>query len=170
MREIAVVGIGMTKFGISEKSNIEMFAEAALDSMMESNIRAKDIEALYLGNVLGDFEEGQINMAPMAAVEIGIPSSAPATRFEGACASFSVAIIHAALGVAYGMFDIVLAGGTERTTAMGTPLVTRTFAMGSDPKYESPAGITFPGVFGMGAHLYSKKYNIPLDVSSVRLR
>jgi acetyl-CoA C-acetyltransferase/acetyl-CoA acyltransferase len=46
---------------------------------------------------------------------------------------------------------------------MGTPLATRTFAMASDSRYEYPAGITFPGVFALLAHLYARKYGIPLE-------
>ncbi|MCL0104590.1 hypothetical protein M1O57_03240 [Dehalococcoidia bacterium] len=60
--------------------------------------------------------------------------------------------------VASGYYDIVLVGGTERVLVMDTPYATRTFAMGSDSYYEGPAGITFPGVFAMLAHLYSHKY------------
>jgi len=64
--------------------------------------------------------------------------------------------------VASGFYDIVLAGGTEKATAMGTSLATRTFAMFSDARYEYPSGINFPGIFAMLAHLYSNKYGIPL--------
>ncbi len=162
MREVAVVGVGMTNFGISEKTQIEMFSEAAMEAITESNIEPRDIQALFLGNVLGDFEEGQMNMAPMCAADIGIPNI-PATRFEGACASATVALRDAYMWVASGFYDMVLAGGTEKAMVMGTPMATRTFAMGSDSRYESFAGITFPGAFGMAAHLYSKKYGIPLE-------
>ena len=162
MREVVVVGVGMTNFGKSEKTQIELFSEAAMDAIIESNIEPADIEALFLGNVLGDFEEGQMNMAPMCVADIGIPN-VPATRFEGACASATVAMRNAYMWVASGFYDIVLTGGTEKATVMGTPMATRTFAMGSDSRYESFAGITFPGAFGMAAHLYSKKYAIPLE-------
>jgi acetyl-CoA C-acetyltransferase/acetyl-CoA acyltransferase len=161
MREVAVVGVGMTKFGKSEKTQVEMFSEAAMDAIIASSLEPKDIQALFLGNVLGDFEEGQMNMAPMCAADIGIPN-VPATRFEGACASATVAMRNAYMWVASGFYDIVMAGGTEKAMVMGTPMATRTFAMGSDSRYESFAGITFPGAFGMAAHLYSKKYGIPL--------
>lgn len=162
MREVAVVGVGMTKFGVSKKTQVEMFSEASMDAIVASNIEPKDIEALFLGNVLGDFEEGQMNMAPLCAADIGIPN-VPATRFEGACASATVAMRNAYMWVASGFYDIVLTGGTEKAMVMGTPMATRTFAMGSDSRYESFAGITFPGAFGMAAHLYSKKYGIPLE-------
>jgi acetyl-CoA C-acetyltransferase/acetyl-CoA acyltransferase len=74
-----------------------------------------------------------------------------------------MAIRDAFMWVASGFYDIVLAGGVERAATMGTPLATRTFAMFSDARYEFPAGITFPGVFALLAHLYSAKYGIPLE-------
>lgn len=146
-----------------------MFAEAALEAINASGLKPKDMQALYMGNVLGDFEEGQMNIAPLCAAELGIPASAPAVRVEGACASASVAIREAFIGVAAGFYDFVLAGGTERALAMGTPLATRTFAMGSDSRYEEFCGITFPGVFAMVARLYAKKYGIPLEKLKERM-
>ena len=86
----------------------------------------------------------------------------PASKFEGACASASMAIRDAFMWVASGFYDIVLAGGVERAASMGTPLATRTFAMFSDSRYEYPAGMTFPAIFALLTHLYAKKYDIPL--------
>ena len=162
MREVAILGVGMTKFGVSEKTNLEMFAEAGHEAIAQSNVDPKDMEALYFGNCLGDFEEGQMHMAPFAHAELGLPVGVPATRFESACATATVAIRHAALLVGSGVYDMVLAGGTERACAMGTPLATRTFAMGHHAQYESTVGLTFPGVFAMAAHMYSEKYDVPL--------
>ncbi|MFP4475380.1 MAG: thiolase C-terminal domain-containing protein [Desulfatibacillaceae bacterium] len=162
MREVAIMGVGMTRFGIWDKTNLELFAEAATDAIADSRLEPGDMQALYFGNCLGDFEEGQIHMAPFAHANIGMPTSAPAVRFESACATATVAIRHAALLVAAGECDVVLAGGTERANAMGTPLATRTFAMGCHAQYETPTGITFPGVFAMATHLYAKKYGVDL--------
>ena len=163
MREVIVLGAGMTPFGNSEQSQKEMFARAAIEAAEDARVEAKDLQALFIGNVLGGFEEGQINIAPFLAAEIGMPLTAPSARFESACASATVAIRHGVLMVASGVYDLVLVGGTERTTIMGTPLATRTFAMGSHSEYERFSGITFPGVFAMAAHLYAHKYDIPLD-------
>ncbi|HDZ89479.1 MAG: propanoyl-CoA acyltransferase [Deltaproteobacteria bacterium] len=162
MRQVAILGVAMTKFGVLEKTNLEMFAEAGLEAIALSNLEPKDMEALYFGNCLGDFEEGQMHMAPFAHAELGLPVGVPATRFESACATATVAIRHAALLVGSGVYDVVLAGGTERACAMGTPLATRTFAMGHHAQHESTAGLTFPGVFAMAAHIYSEKYKVPL--------
>ena len=163
MRNVAIVGVGMTKFsGKQTKTIMELFAEAAMDAINESNLRPKDIQALFLGNCLGDFSEGQAQPQAFAAEYIGA-SNIPANKYENACASATAATRDAFMWVASGFYDIVLAGGTETAAKMGTPLATRTFAMASDSRYEYPAGITFPGVFAMLAHLYSKRYDIPLQ-------
>ena len=38
MRQVAILGVAMTKFGISEKTNLEMFAEAGLEAIARSNL------------------------------------------------------------------------------------------------------------------------------------
>ena len=161
MREVAIAGVGMTKFGTSEKTQVEMFAEAAIEAINASNLELKDIQAVYVGNADGNMEEGQSVIAPMCAAEIGL-NGLPAVRFEGACSSGTIAIINAFVWVASGMFDIVLAGGTERQRTMSTSLATRVMGCGVHSKYETPTGLSFPGIFAMLAHLYANKYNIPL--------
>ncbi len=163
MRKVAVVGTGHTPFTFAtEKTSIELFSEAAMDAMNEANLKPKDIQALYLGNCLGDFSEGQAMLQSYAANDIGA-FHIPATRFEGACASSALAIRDAFIWVASGYYDVVLAGGVERAASMGTPLATRTFSMFTDSHYEYPAGLTFPAIFAMLAHLYAKRYSIALE-------
>jgi acetyl-CoA C-acetyltransferase len=163
MKKVAVVGVGETKFsGPQDKTEVELFAEAAMEAINESNLKPKDIKALFVGNVLGDFAEGQGMVQAFAAENIGC-LHVPANRYEGACASASMAVRDAFIWVASGFYDVVLAGGVERAATMGTALATRTFAMFSDARYEYPSGITFPAVFAMLAHLYSDTYGIPLE-------
>ncbi|MFC1942159.1 propanoyl-CoA acyltransferase [Chloroflexota bacterium] len=163
MKKVAVVGVGETKFsGPQDKTGVELFAEAAMEAINESNLKSKDIKALFIGNALGDFAEGQGMIQSYAAENIGC-FNVPANRYEGACASASVAVRDAFIWVASGYYDIVLAGGIERAATMGTGLATRTFAMFSDARYEYPSGVTFPAVFAMLAHLYADTYGIPLE-------
>ncbi|HBI04481.1 MAG TPA: propanoyl-CoA acyltransferase [Paenibacillaceae bacterium] len=163
MRKVAVVGVGHSKFMFnSPKTGVEMLSEVAMDALNEANLTPKDVQAVFLGNVLGDFTEGQGMMQSFFANDIGC-FNVPATRFEGACASGSMAVRDAFMWVASGFYDIVLVGGVEKATAMDTPLATRTFAMFGDSRYEYPAGFTFPGAFALLAHLYSSEYGIPLE-------
>lgn len=162
MRKVAVVGIGETKFSTAQaRTNVELFTEASMDALDEANLKPKDIQALFVGNALGGFEEGQQMVQAYIADNLGA-FNIPANRYDGACASSSMAVRDAFMWVASGFYDIVLVGGTERAASMGTPLATRTFAMYSDSRYEYPSGITFPAVFALLTHLYAKKYDIPL--------
>jgi len=163
LKKVAVVGVGHTPFTFaSEKTSVELFAEAAVEAIQDAGLKAKDIQALYLGNCLGDFSEGQAMVQSYAANDIGA-FNIPATRFEGACASSALAIRDAFIWVASGFYDCVMAGGVEKAATMGTPLATRTFSMFTDSHYEWPAGLTFPAMFAMLTHLYSKRYGIPLE-------
>jgi acetyl-CoA C-acetyltransferase/acetyl-CoA acyltransferase len=163
LRKVAIVGTGHTPFTFAtEKTSIELFSEAAMDAINEAKLTPKDIQALYLGNCLGDFTEGQAMIQSYAANDIGA-FHIPATRFEGACASSSLAVRDAFIWVASGYYDVVLVGGTERAASMGTALATRTFSMFTDSHYEFPAGLTFPAIFALLTHLYAKRYGIPLE-------
>ena len=163
MKKVAVIGMGHTPFTFAvEKTSVELFAEAAMDALNEANLKPKDIQALFLGNCLSDFSEGQAMVQSYIANDIGA-FHIPATRFEGACASSSLAVRDAFIWVASGFYDVVLVGGVERAATMGTALATRTFAMFTDAHYEYTAGLTFPAMFAMLTHLYSVKYGIPLE-------
>jgi acetyl-CoA C-acetyltransferase len=162
MRKVVVVGVGETKFsGAQTRTNTELFAEAAMDALNSAGLKPRDIQALLIGNVLSDFEEGQQIVHAFIAESLGLPHVAT-NIYDGACASSAVAIRDAFIWVASGLYDIVLVGGTERAASMGTRMGTQTYAMYCDRFFEYPAGITFPGIFAMLTHLYAKRYNIPL--------
>ena len=161
MRQIAIAGVGMTKFGRSEKIQVEMAAEAAMDAINESNLKPNDIQALFVGNASGDMEENQTIMGGFIAEDLGI-AGVPAPRFESACSSGSWAIATASMWVASGFFDIVLAVGAERQSVLSIDVNHRMMGSGVHSFYESPTGLSFPGLFGMAAHLYAYKYSIPL--------
>jgi acetyl-CoA C-acetyltransferase len=162
MRKVAVVGVGETKFsGAQTRSNTELFCEAAIEALDEAGLKPSDVQALLVGNVLSDFEEGQQIVHAFIAESLGLPHVA-ANVYDGACASSAVAIRDAFIWITSGFYDIVLVGGTERAASMGTRLGTETYAMYCDSNFEYPAGITFPGIFAMLTHLYARKYGIPL--------
>jgi len=168
MREVAIVGVGMTKFGKHEETLLEMFGDAVEEAILDSGITFREIDAVYIGNCLGGFEEGQMNLAPFSASMLGL-RDVPAIRVECACATATVAIREAALSVANGTYETVIAGGTEKTLVMGTQFATRTFAMACDSRYEGFTGVTFPGVFAMIAMLYANNYGISLNVLKERM-
>src|SRR4029434_8877173 len=145
MRRVAVIGVGMTKFGKHDRSSAELFAEAAADAIVDADIPPSRVQSLYYGNVTGGETERQLHMAPLAATALGLPS-VPTTRFENACATSHVAFRHAVMEIASGVSDVILVGGAERVLNVPTENATEFFAYCSDASLEQPAGLTFPGV------------------------
>ncbi|MBI3625166.1 MAG: thiolase domain-containing protein [Candidatus Rokubacteria bacterium] len=157
MRRVAVVGVGVTKFGKHERSSAELFAEAARDAIQDAGVSPRAIQAIYFGNVVGGEAERQLHMGPQAASVLGIPA-VPTTRFETACATSHAAFRHAVMEVAAGVSDVLLVGGAERVLNLPTDSATEYFAFASDAAFEQPAGLTFAGVFALMARAHMAKY------------
>jgi acetyl-CoA C-acetyltransferase len=157
MRRVAVIGVGVTKFGLHDRTSAELFAEAAHDALTDAGVPATAVQALYYGNVVGGETEHQLHTGPQAASVLGIPS-VPTTRFETACASSHAAFRHAVMEIAAGVSDVVLVGGAERVLNVSTAESTEYFAYASDAVWEQPLGLTFPGVFALIARAHMEKY------------
>src|SRR5437870_7831872 len=141
MRRVAVIGVGVTKFGKHERTSGELFAEAAVDARADAERPPGAVQALYYGNVVGGETEHQLHTGPQAASILGIPTI-PTTRFETACASSHAAFRHAVMEIAAGVSDIVLVGGAERVLNVSTAESTEYFAYASDAGWEQTLGLT----------------------------
>jgi len=157
MRRVAVVGVGVTKFGKHERTCAELFAEAAADAIQDAGVSPRAIQAIYFGNVVGGEAERQLHMGPQVASTLGIPA-VPTTRFETACATSHAAFRHAVMEIAGGASDVLLVGGAERILNLPTDAATEYFAFASDATFEQPTGITFAGVFALMARAHMAKY------------
>jgi acetyl-CoA C-acetyltransferase len=157
MRRVAVIGVGVTRFGKHDRTSAELFAEAAADAIADAEIAPSAIRALYFGNVTGGEGERQLHMGPLAASILGLPTI-PTTRFENACATSHAAFRHAVMEIAAGVSDVVMVGGAERVLNIPTDAATEYFAYCSDASYEQPVGLTFPGVFALIARAHMDKY------------
>ncbi|MFI1538384.1 thiolase family protein [Streptomyces anandii] len=73
------------------------------------------IEDVYLGNANGAGEENR-NVARMAALLAGLPTSVPGVTVNRLCASGLEAVVQAARAIAVGDASIALAGGVESMT------------------------------------------------------
>jgi acetyl-CoA C-acetyltransferase len=158
-RGVAVVGAGMSKFGMfSDKDSKYLFAESFNEmlSTVDRGIDPKDIDALYLGNFTNDFFVRQGHWGPIVSDLVGLTPKA-ATRTEGACAASALAFREGVFAIASGFYDVVLVGGVEEMSKRNTEEVTEGLAMAAIP-YEVRAGFTFPGVFGAVATAYFAKY------------
>jgi len=158
-RGVAMVGAGMSRFGMfSDKDSKSLFAEAFQEmlSTVDKGLDLRDIDAVYLGNFTNDFFVRQGHWGPIISDLLGLTPRA-ATRTEGACASSALAFREGVFAIASGFYDIVLVGGVEDMSKRSTEEVTQGLAMAASP-YEVRAGFTFPGVFGAIATAYFGKY------------
>lgn len=159
MRDVAIIGAGMTKFGeLWSQSIRDMFAEAALKAL--ENAGVDKIDSLYVGAMSSGLYVYQEHLSSLMADYIGQRGAAGA-RVESACASGGTALRSAFMEVASGMSDIVLAGGVEKMWDAddGSFIL----ATASDQEYEAFHGVTFPGLYAMIARAYMDRYGLTRD-------
>ena len=115
MRQVAVVGAGMTRFGKHQDRSMKDLAREAIENALHSaNIEQEAIEAAAVGNAVAGLMTGQECIRGQVVLrEMGI-GGIPVINTENACASSSTAFHIAWLYVASGMYDTVLAVGMEK--------------------------------------------------------
>ena len=115
MRQVAVVGAGMTRFGKHVDRSMKDLAREAIEGAVQSaGVSTQDIEAAAVGNAVAGLITGQECIRGQVVLrELGI-GGIPVINTENACASSSTAFHLAWLYVASGMYDVVLALGMEK--------------------------------------------------------
>ncbi|MEM0467018.1 MAG: thiolase domain-containing protein [Candidatus Thermoplasmatota archaeon] len=160
MRDVAIIGVGLTKFGeLWDKSFRDLIAEAGSKAILDAKIEGKDIDALYIGSMSSGRFVGQEHIGALVADVSGFSNAhIPATRVEGACASGGLAVRQGYLAVASGLHDIVVVGGIEKMNDVGGAAATETLATASDQEWEAFFGATFPGLYAMIAMKHMHDY------------
>lgn len=158
MRRVAVIGVGMSKFGEHwEKSFRDLVLEAGKNALVDAALHGDEIDAIYAGSMSPGSMVGQEHVAALIADYIGI-NPKPATRVEGACASGGLAFRAAYMAVASGMHDIVVAGGAEKMTDLEPNVVTTVLGGAGDEEWELFQGATFPAIYALMARCHMEKY------------
>ena len=156
MREVAIIGVGMNKWGeLWDKSLREIFVEAALLAIDDAGVDR--IDSMYVGSMSSGLFTEQEHIASLLADYLGTPSI-PSTRVESACASGGLALRQGFIDVASGMNDVVLVGGVEKMTDVTTGGATFALGTAADQEYECYHGVTFPGLYALIARAHMHKY------------
>ena len=83
-RGVAVVGAGISKFGMfKDRDSKDLFAEAfnAMIASVDKGMDPRDIDCMYLGNFSNDFFTHQAHWAPIIADQIGlVPNPRPGRK------------------------------------------------------------------------------------------
>ena len=151
MREVAVIGIGATKFGeLWDLSFREIGIQAGLAAVYDANLSGEDIDALYVGNMSAGRYIQQEHVAALVADYSGMArDNIPATRVEAAGASGGLALRQGYMAVASGMHDIVVVGGAEKMTDVGDNESNEIQSSAADEQWEVTFGATFPSLHAM---------------------
>jgi acetyl-CoA C-acetyltransferase len=156
MRDVAIIGIGMTDFGeLWHDSLRDLFVKAALQAMDDAGV--DHIDGLVAGCMSPGLFTGQEHIGSLLADYLG-QAPVPGVRVESACASGGMALRTGIAYVASGMHDIVLCGGVEKMTDVSGAQATYALATAADQEMEAFHGVTFPGLYALIATAHMHKY------------
>ena len=157
MRNVAVVGVGQTKFGEHwDKSIRDMIIEAGIAAVRDAEIERSDVQSLFIGCMSSGRYAGQEHLGALAADSLGM--RVPATRFEGACASGSLAFRNAYIDVASGRHDCAIVIGAEKMTDVKGPEAITSLAAAGDQEWEAAIGLTFAGLYALMARKHMNDF------------
>jgi acetyl-CoA C-acetyltransferase len=153
---VTVLGTGITKFGeLWNKSFYDLAQEASLEALTDAGLNIKDIDAIFVANMLFGKIDNQDHLGAVVSSLLG--SQAPALRIEGACASGGLAIHTAIQSLESGIYKNVLVLGIEKMTDVSSADI-GAYLMGAGSEEERIAGLTFPGLYALIARAHMQKY------------
>ena len=153
MRDVAIIGVGMTKFGrFAEASFEDLGREAITNAIKDADIKPKEIEFGYCGNVYGGMCMGQRVLKEIGIADIEI------INVDNACASGSTALRGVWYAIATGLYDIGIAVGIEKLTHLPPATLV---PPGEDLQGEM--GMVFPAYFAMIMRKYMETFGTTLE-------
>jgi acetyl-CoA acetyltransferase len=155
LRDVAVVGVGMTRFGkFPDRSTKELVREAVENAISDSGVRKNQIEAAYSGNCLAGLMTGQEAIRGQVTLSpLGI-ESIPIFNVENACASSSTAFHLGWTGVASGQYECVLVVGFEKLYSPDKTKSFQALSSGIDVETGSTFLQDFAARKGLGTEIF----------------
>src|ERR1700739_2480503 len=153
MREVAIVGAGMTPFAehfsLGIKDLLPMaFAECA--ASVDKGLDVADIQAAWFGELstTDGFPAG------ILADTCGL-LDVPVTHVENACATGNDAVRNAVMGIASGFYDVVLVMGADKVRESASKDTFWEWAgMTRDMAWDYPLGLVAPATFALHVARY----------------
>ena len=156
MRDVAVVGVGLSRWGeVWEESLRHLWTAAALAALDDAGVDR--VDSITVGCMSGGLFVGQEHLGALLADEAGL-AGVPATRVESACASGGLAVRTGFAEIAAGIADVVLVTGVEKMNDCGGDEATAALATAADQETEVFYGATFPGLYAMMARAHMERW------------
>lgn len=163
---ISLIGSGQTRFGeLWSKSLRDLMEEATDAAITSSPLTALDIDLIIVSNMLAEVTNGQAHLAAVASSLL--PHHPPALRIESACGSGAFALHTACAMLESNRAKNVLVIGVEKMTDVSIETVASALMGAADSEEERPAGLTFPGIFGLIAQRYMYEHGLSRDDLSI---
>src|SRR5437667_6530177 len=159
MRNVALVGAGVSKFGVRKAGYRDLIWEAGkacFDSL--PGVKPRDIEGLVVGSVMPERTAFQSHISSLAAEALGIRPSALSARTEHMCASGTVGIRYAYAFIAAGLADLVMVLGVEKLNVPTGEEAILNMGAGVDREWEAAHGLTAPPCFALAAQAHMARY------------
>lgn len=159
MRDVAIIGCGMTKFGRRKEDLIDLLAEASLKAIKDAHVEKEDFDAVYVANMMAGETVFQTAIASSLVDRINLIPAA-ADRIENGPAAGGSAIKNGVLAVASGYCDLVLVAGGEKMSTADTDVITDLVATMTHPTAEYIHGVTLPAMAAMLTRIYMDRYGL----------
>lgn len=157
MRDVYVVGIGITSFSRLEYPLSEIAAYPAMIAMEDAGLTK--VDHLYVANMGGARINRQTALASAVIDSLSL-TPAGAESIENGPASGGSAVKQGFIAVASGLHDVVMVVGAERMREVNNLEATDFVASLTHPLAEYIYGVTLPSLAGMFARLYMEKYGV----------
>jgi len=157
MRDVYVVGIGITTFTRLEYPLVEIAAYPGLMALRDCGL--KKVDHLYVANMGSGRVNNQTGLASAVVDHMSL-TPAGAESIENGPASGASAIKQGYLAIASGMHDSVMVIGAERMREVNNLDATDFVATLTHPHAEYIYGVTLPSLAGMFTRLYMEKYGV----------
>jgi acetyl-CoA acetyltransferase len=155
MSEVFVAGVDMIKFGkYPDRTPAQLGAEATLLALDDAGLALADVQAVYCGNL---FQASGL-MGQQILRLIG-QTGVPVTNVSNACASGATAFRDAWIAIKAGLYDVVLAVGTEQVPKGMLPVGG---AMGAEPEGLMGSG-AMPAVFAEAGMAHTARYGTTFE-------
>jgi acetyl-CoA acetyltransferase len=116
VKNVYVIGVGMTQFGKIGKTVYELGKEAVEEALADAQVSKDAVQSAYVSNCLWGCFEGQHGVRGASILRQMAFDLIPIYDVEAACASAAVAFNGAWKEIQTGLYDCTLALGVERMT------------------------------------------------------
>jgi len=159
VKNVAVIGIGSSKFGARNDVTIsELAFEAVRPCLEDAGLAAGDIQFVALGSVGSGAWYEELLPAVVVSEYCGM-TRAGLVRCEAACASGSAAFFTAYSAIASGQADIAMAMGVEKMREIDSATAMEWIGRAGYYLWEfHNFGVTFPAYYALYANAHMAKY------------